>query len=636
MKGKIFTTAFVVLLGLCNAVKGQESVNCFLEDFEPRQAVIPVSEPAETTAAEPTVTVFISSLDTLGRVSKYIFGNAVAVWTGNVLTDPVLLSHLQKLSPALIRYPGGSWSDIFFWDGKAVDVPSALINASTGKTEAFSPALGAGSWTTTLDSYYQMCKRVSTQGLITINYGYARYGIGKKPAEQAAHYAADWVRYDRGRTKFWEIGNESGGPWEAGWQIDTKLNRDGQPQIITGELYGRHFRIFADSMRAAAAEMGTVVYIGGQILHFDGTNSWNIADRKWNEGFFKAAEGAADFYVIHNYFGNSDDARSFLDVASTAPRQMMDFIQKDIIRKQASLKPIALTEWNINTSSSGGDEPKISIINGIQAVVVFCELANLNYGMSSRWLIANWEGDGMFYRGDQSQIPAWNPRPDFFYLYYLQRFMGDHVVKAESGQRDLLAYASVFHSGEMGVVVVNKAKTEQTVRLESSFFQFGDRFYVYSLTGGNDHGDFSQTVYVNGNGPTGQAWGPIQNLETIPALAYPMGDEIRFASPARSVQFILIENDDSHSGLTFNLYQNYPNPFNLRTTILFSLPQESQVTLKVYDVRGRMVATLINDERKEAGIHQVSIDASTLPIGIYLCGLRTGTFFGTLKMLLIR
>ena len=54
----------------------------------------------------------------------------------------------------------------------------------------------------------------------------------------AAHLAADWVRYDNGRTKYWEIGNEDNGTWEAGYRIDLHNNHDGQPQIITGDLYG--------------------------------------------------------------------------------------------------------------------------------------------------------------------------------------------------------------------------------------------------------------------------------------------------------------------------------------------------------------------------------------------------------------
>jgi hypothetical protein len=101
-----------------------------------------------------------------------------------------------------------------------------------------------------------MLQQSNNQGLITINYGYARYGTGTNPVSAAAHLAADWVRYDNGRTKYWEIGNENFGNWEAGYRINVADNKDGQPEYITGDLYGQHFRVFADSMRKAATEIG--------------------------------------------------------------------------------------------------------------------------------------------------------------------------------------------------------------------------------------------------------------------------------------------------------------------------------------------------------------------------------------------
>jgi hypothetical protein len=220
----------------------QEAVNCFLEDFAPQSATIPPFEDVEKTTQAARVTITVNTADTLGKVSKYIFGHALVAWLGNDVNNPVLLGHLQKLSPTLIRYPGGSWADIFFWSGNPGDLPTSIPDgANNGQTIPLSPQFGTNSWPTTLDTYYGMRDLLSTQGLITINYGSARYGLSAKPAEQAAHYAADWVRNDYRRSKFWEIGNENAGPWEAGWQIDTTANQDGQPEIITGELYGKHF-----------------------------------------------------------------------------------------------------------------------------------------------------------------------------------------------------------------------------------------------------------------------------------------------------------------------------------------------------------------------------------------------------------
>ncbi|HEX9935349.1 MAG TPA: alpha-L-arabinofuranosidase, partial [bacterium] len=328
--GLLFLAAAVPLLS-------QNGVNCFLEDFMPKYAAVPPYKDAAKTTEAPLVTVTINAADTLGKVSKYIFGNAVAVWVAQSVNNSVLLKHLQKLSPTLIRFPGGNWSHIYFWDENPGDLPSTIPDGRhNGQKIALNPQFGAY-YSLTVDEYYSMRNLLSTQGLITVNYGYARYGLSKKPAEQAAHVAADWVRYDDGRTKFWEIGNECSGQHEAGWQIDTALNQDGQPEIITGELYGKHFKIFADSMRAAADELGETIAIGGIIVEYNGTNSANIAVRKWNEGFFKEAGDAADFYVIHDYFGEyAASLKLQVDYARSAVNSDINFVRQDIVNKKAS------------------------------------------------------------------------------------------------------------------------------------------------------------------------------------------------------------------------------------------------------------------------------------------------------------
>lgn len=634
--------SIIFFFGLLLNTTAQQISNCFLENSELKYAEIPPFISKEKPEGNPSVTITVNVADTLGRISKYIFGNALAAWIGNdPINDPVFVRQVQMLSPTLIRYPGGSWSDIFFWDGKAENIPPTVWDGNQNKWINFTPQFGKNSWPTTVDNYYRILDEVVTDGLITINYSYARYGTGEDPVAQAAHYAAQWVRYDDGRTKFWEIGNENGGPWEAGWRIDTSLNKDGQPEIITGELYRKHFKVFADSMRKAAAERDNKIYIGAQILHFDGTNSWNVADRKWNEGVFKEIGDAADFYVIHNYFGKNSNAKSLLDIASQVPKQMMDFIKLDITKKNAYLKPVAITEWNMD--QSGSDLGKTSIINGMQAVILFNEFIKLNYSMSCRWLLANWESDGMFYRGNNTSIPKWNPRPDFYYIYYLQKFTGDHSVNASvTGNSDLLAYATIFSSGHLGLTVINKSKSDLLAEIKPLNFGFGD-YYIYSLTGGTDNPDFSQYVFINQFEPTGKAWGPLENLETIPAFAYNSNGGIKFNSPARSVQFILIEpginvsikeTEKNLLNRETQLFQNYPNPFNPQTIISYRLSTINYVTIKVYDILGREIKTLVNGV-KYPGKYDVIFDGSKLSTGVYYYRIQAGNFSDTKKMLLI-
>ena len=85
----------------------------------------------------------------------------------------------------------------------------------------------------------------------------------------------------------------------------------------------------------------------------------------------------------------------------------------------------------------------------------------------------------------------------------------------------------------------------------------------------------------------------------------------------------------------FKLEQNYPNPFNPSTKIKFQIPVSGFVNLKVYDVLGTEVATLVNEE-KFAGSYEVQFNASEFPSGIYFYTLKAGDFIQTKKMILIK
>jgi photosystem II stability/assembly factor-like uncharacterized protein len=92
---------------------------------------------------------------------------------------------------------------------------------------------------------------------------------------------------------------------------------------------------------------------------------------------------------------------------------------------------------------------------------------------------------------------------------------------------------------------------------------------------------------------------------------------------------------DLTTPVKFNLSQNYPNPFNPTTTINYSLPSDSKVSVKVYDVLGKEVATLVN-ETKSAGNYQVNFDASKLASGVYIYKIQAGNFIATKKLTLMK
>ncbi|MGE5848119.1 MAG: T9SS type A sorting domain-containing protein [Ignavibacteria bacterium] len=87
--------------------------------------------------------------------------------------------------------------------------------------------------------------------------------------------------------------------------------------------------------------------------------------------------------------------------------------------------------------------------------------------------------------------------------------------------------------------------------------------------------------------------------------------------------------------IVYKLNQNYPNPFNPSTIINYQIPEESFVALKIYDVLGNEILTLVNEE-KIAGSYKVSFDAGKLASGVYIYQLKAGTYVDTKKMILLR
>jgi hypothetical protein len=100
--------------------------------------------------------------------------------------------------------------------------------------------------------------------------------------------------------------------------------------------------------------------------------------------------------------------------------------------------------------------------------------------------------------------------------------------------------------------------------------------------------------------------------------------------------YIITDIKESESKLnTFNLSYNYPNPFNPSTKIKYSVPLSSNVELKVFDILGNEIETLVSEE-KPAGTYEVTWHAANLPSGVYFYQLKTGSFMETKKMVLKR
>jgi hypothetical protein len=480
------------------------------------------------------------------KVSKYVYGNNANCFSGWMQNDAALMKNINNLNMGVMRIPGGSLSDVYFWNRQTVyenyvaksylpalnDIPSTISPWAGKRTLDFE------NWSMGVDQYYQMMQMTGSTGIVTVNYGYARYGTGNNPVAQAAHLAADWVRYDNGRSKFWEIGNEVSGSWEAGYEIDQSLNKDGQPKRITGDLYGKHASIFIDSMRNAATQIGKQIYIG-----VVSDQTVNNEMPTWNRDLIANVGGKADFYIVHSYF-TPFNQNSTPDVILNSPSQIAgykSYVQNELLAQGKPAAPVFLTEWNI---FAVGSKQQVSFVDGMHATLVLGELIKNKYEMASRWDLANgWaNGDdhGLFSAGDEPGIAKYAPRPSFYYLYYFQKYFGDMMIESTTASTSIAVYASQFSSGEAGIVLVNKNNLDQVAELTLKNFIPGSRYYTYTLTGGTDNGNYSRKVYVNGITTSTDAGGP-ESYETLKAKSSVINGNIKLVLPKYSVTYLVVE-----------------------------------------------------------------------------------------------
>jgi hypothetical protein len=164
---------------------------------------------------------------------------------------------------------------------------------------------------------------------------------------------------------------------------------------------------------------------------------------------------------------------------------------------------------------------------------------------------------------------------------------------------------------------------------------------------------FDDIGWVEAYDPGSKTWTTKTNMPTgryglggvaVNGIFYTIGgaDNCTFCSPApNSLAQAYTPGATSVTELSisipsiYTLEQNYPNPFNPSTTVKFELPKTSMVRLNVYDMLGREVSVLVN-ERREAGVHEVKFDGSNLASGAYLYRLQAGDFLQTKRLLLLK
>lgn len=601
----IIKSVFLLLFNICFLVFNSQ-LNAFFEDWEPRtfNNFTNIDLQPEVNSS-PDVVVNINTSNIIADVLPSHFGTNMTHFLGqSVINDNDFMSNLKNLGKTILRYPGGNGSNQFFWDG---NIPSTILNDSQ---ITINNLIDGSGWRISPDEFVQILDSTSGSGIIAVNASYARYGTSSNPIETAASYAASFVRHMNqtlnANIKYWEVGNENYGPWQAGYLV----NGD----TIDGIKYGDIFNVFADSMKTA----DPLIKIGAVLYRHDGVYN------DWSKKVLSKVENKADFLIIHNYFRRKPNPNN---VTYQEMLTSLGQVQQDVNRvknmvasytnKPSDYFPIAITEFNSKTG-----EREISMANAIFITQALGEQIKNGFAASILWSFQNGldshGGDHGMTARNSTILPDHYPRPVFYIYHFFQKFMGDRLIWSYCSDTAVKSYASKFSSDTRGIILVNNSSNFKTVDLDLGSDTMRYNYYWYEVYANNET---DKKIFINGQTSNFNEGGP-ENYASIPPFYRPVNGNNKFELKPYSVNFIantdyLLGQENLENDIDLIIY---PNPFDEFINI-----NQQYDYLKLFDLSGNLV---LKSSKKY-------LDTKFLNEGIYilkLYGSNTSSHFKVLKI----
>ena len=471
-----------------------------------------------------SVKISIDFSKKLTKISPYIYGNNIGHWVNGkqALEHPNYINYLRDIGLTVLRYPGGNASNDFFWDSSNLNecpqgTPDTIFKSDF--TKFTTPKFGLKKNGYDPNQFYETLLRTGSTGSIWVNYSLALYSDIEDEdirLEIASDYAAKWVEEvnikRKLNIKFWEIGNENWGPWQAGYNVKKR-------GIISPKKYGEHCRVFINKMKAVDPS----IKIG--VVGYQKPKSNKYVTKNWNKEVLPEIIDVADFYILHDYFTkygaviDAEEMLSSVDTTYSHIKVVNDAIEK-YTNKGRNYLPIALTEFNTRsnaTISENNGATNVSHASGLFFAHVLGEIIRQGYGMAMMWDIHNGYHDGkdhgMFASKKETDVDWLTPHPSFYHYYFYNKIFGDTYYDSKSTNDKIRLHTSTFSSGEIGMVLINTSNIEEVVEIDFKNRITGKKFYFYEITSDDPN---SRRIKINDFETNKLAGGP-ENYYRLPA-----------------------------------------------------------------------------------------------------------------------
>ncbi len=380
------------------------------------------------------VDVTVNANEGQGTIPATGYGLNSAVWDSQ-MNVPEVQDLLKAAGVGVLRYPGGSYGDIYHWQDNTA--PGGYVAPGTD-----------------FDSFMGTVKKLGAQPMLIANYG------SGTPQE-----AADWVRYanvTKGYgAKFWEVGNElyGNGHYGSGWETD-------QHADTSPSAYAHNVLDYVSAMKAVdpTVKVGAVLTMPGNWP--DGVMASGESS-DWNHTVIPIIAGKADFVIVH-WYPSSSDAAHMLDSVSQLNGELAQ-LRDELDAAGAAGTPIALTEVNGGVDEDtqpnalfGADAYLSALQNGVFNVDWWDTHNGPTKIDTAPDGATDYEDWGVLSSGTcvgSVCEPALNtPFPSYWAIRMLSRVgvAGDQLVGAGSDSAMVAAHAVHRANGDLSVMLINK------------------------------------------------------------------------------------------------------------------------------------------------------------------------------------
>ncbi|NPA35661.1 MAG: T9SS type A sorting domain-containing protein [Chlorobi bacterium] len=600
-----------VLLFLPAYSQEDDERNFFLDTWQVRTYTVPTEfKIKQEPEISNVVQIIVDAADTINKVLPVQCGANITFRSGDgILTENDRLNTFIKSGVKAYRFPAGSGSNIYFFDG---NIPSSFQTCLDKENNpvSWNPIDGTKSTALKPENFIKLVEQVNGEAIIVVNYFYARYGVtdeGTREARvlQAAKYAAEFVRKMNvelnANVKYWEVGNECYGPWETGYNVEGLGN-------VTGTEYGEDFRVFVSEMKKVDPDIkvGAVLY---------------TKDTDWNPQVVSEVQDDADFFIIHQYFTTAGNATpenilGAVGVISENIEMLRNTVEQNT-NYTLDHFPVALTEFNSRGNYT------TNMVNSVFFTQILGEVMKNGLGLSTTWT-GEWKYNpddpdnqvkSLLAINDPDQY-NYTPYPVFMSYYFYDKMFGDHMVASTvTNSTDVNAYASRFASGELGISVVNPTAEDVAiaVTVNNAYNYKLTNVYWYEVRGSFEYRNTK--FYINEETGNTTGGGPDNYDQILPyGKIFNNGDTI--VIPPYSSNFIVIKGRKStgifNTPKKYDDIRLYPNPVSEGIFINSDL---NIAHYTIYDIAGNVLLQGVCNKNK--------IDVSFLNTGIYIVKLQT-------------